>query len=270
MILQILKYFFPTSCLELTTPGWSPWLKYLFFQASCLLCKTLSAELRLFIAQSTDCLIKAQANPPQRHRAQDSSRSSPKLSNKIIRGLFPGPSTKHQRKQRGRQWGGGEPGQSPPKPDQAVWGTALLQNNCPSSLLPGSLAPHFKLLHSSTEHCSLQLLPHPVPVSSKKITESEKCCAMVKKYKLIWKVLQKRPTFGDFFPVAFLDAEQHFQFPTLTLTQFLHLHLIQQFQWPGHRGCGKPAQARASSPEIASMKGFVGPNTPDPTAWLAL
>lgn len=43
---------------------------------------------------------------------------------------------------------------------------------------------------------------------------------------------------------------------------------MQQFQWPCHRG--KPAQARASSPELAAMRGFVDPNTPDPTAWLAL
>lgn len=80
-----------------------------------------------------------------------------------------------------------------------------------------------------------------------------------------------RPAFGGFLPVAFLDAEHNFQFPTLTLTQFLHLHLIQHLQWPGHRGHGKPAQARASSsPGLAAMRRFVGPNAPDPTAWLAL
>lgn len=105
--LEPLKYFFHTSERNWAAQDGRLDSNMWFFQASCLFCKTLSAELKLFIAQSTDCLIKAQANPPQRHRAQDSSRSSPKLSNKTIRGLFPGPSTKHQRKQRVRQWGGG-------------------------------------------------------------------------------------------------------------------------------------------------------------------
>lgn len=89
-------------------------------------------------------------------------------------------------------------------------------------------------------------------------------------YKWIWEVLQKRPTFGYFFPVAFLDAEHHFQFPTVTLIRFLHLHLIQQFQWPGHRGPGKPAEERASSAELEAIRGFVSPNAADLTPWLAL
>lgn len=32
----------------------------------------------------------------------------------------------------------------------------------------------------------------------------------------------------------------------------------------------RPAEARASSPELAATRGFVGPNALDPTAWLAL
>lgn len=40
--------------------------------------------------------------------------------------------------------------------------------------------------------------------------------------------MKERPKFGYFFPVACLDAEHHFQLPTLTaLAQSLHLHLIQ-------------------------------------------
>lgn len=118
----------------------------------------------------------------------------------------------------------------------------------------------------------LFLAASPSPCTSlfHKENKIRKCCATVKKYKWIWNVLQERPTFGDFFPVAFLEAKHHFQFPTLTLPRFLHLHLIQQFQWPGHRGHGKPAQARASSPELAAMRGFVDPNTPDPAPWLCL
>lgn len=93
---------------ELRHSGWILWLKPLVLQLWCLPFKTLSAaELRLFIAQSRDCLTTAQANSPQNHIAQDSSRSSPKPSNKIIRGLFPGRSTKHQRKQRAKQGAGG-------------------------------------------------------------------------------------------------------------------------------------------------------------------
>lgn len=252
--LQRLKYFFPTSGRNWAVQEGLLDSNTWFFQTSCLLYKTLSAELKLFIAQSTDCLIKAQANPPQRHPAQDSSRSSPKLSNKIIRGLFPGPSTEHERKQRVRQWGEGYTGQSPPQ--TRLSGEQL----CSKTTAPVHLFLA-ALLHTLNLCIPLQtvfLAASPSPFSSLFHKEKKiiKCCAMVKKYKRIWKVLQEMPTFGDFLPVAFLHAEHHFQFPTLTFTQFLQLHLIQQLQWPGHIGHGKPAQARASSPEFAAMRGL--------------
>lgn len=94
---------------NLSSPACIPCLRHLFFQLCCLSCKTLgAAELRLFIAESRDCLIKAQANSPKRHIAQDSSRSSPKPRNKIIKGHFTGQSTEHCRTQ-GAAGGRGQP-----------------------------------------------------------------------------------------------------------------------------------------------------------------
>lgn len=70
------------------------------------------------------------------------STSSPKPSNKIIRGLFPGPSTKHLQRQ--KAGGGQEASQvhaavSPQT--RLFWGAVLLQNKGPGPLVPGSLPP---------------------------------------------------------------------------------------------------------------------------------